>query len=103
MYRYNVNMTNFFSIYYLNIRDLIAVCKIGSVDCLPEIRIDLQGNKHYETPKIDNGDEILEVPAGKWISRMLADNNRGTNYMCHTLVSNSTVVFNVTGDIVIWI
>ncbi len=35
----------------------------------------------------------LEVPAGKWVSKFLADSHLGSTYLCHTLVPNVTVDF----------
>ena len=92
-------MSEFYNKYYFSIHDLVSVCRIGGVDCLPKFRMDSYGNKRaLETRRLDNGlDEVLEVPGGHWISRHMADNSKGSNYRCHTLVSNSTVTFSKKG------
>ena len=44
----------------------------------------------------DEGELRQDVPAGTWVSRILAG-NREINFMCHTLESNVTVDFRVLG------
>ncbi len=63
-------------------------CRVGNVQC----------GLGFEEKVAPDGDKEVhesEVPAGKWISRFLADSYQGTNHLCHTLVPNITVNFNI--------
>ncbi len=65
-------------------------CRVGKIEC--GIRLGEHGDK-----VVPNGEsEMTEVhvPAGKWISRFLADSTDGTNQLCHTLIPNVTVTFD---------
>ena len=66
-------------------------CRVGSHSC------DLVAKAISENPKPAhvNMTQEFEVPAGKWVSRVMADSDRGNTYFCHTLIPNVTVDFGV--------
>ncbi len=73
--------------YYRTVQDY---CRVGPVPC-----------GYKEGGKVmmpDGNDEVfeMEVPAGKWISRFLADSYQGTTHLCHTLIPNVTISFEVS-------
>ena len=48
-------------------------------------------------PDQDHAQLEVEIPAGKWISRVLS--HLGRNYMCHTFISNVTADFTLIGKL----
>ena len=71
------------------------LCSIGSKSCSPppEASVTL--------PTDVTATLELEVEAGTWKSRFLADSKEGTTFMCHTLVPNVTVDFTLNeGNII---
>ncbi len=64
-------------------------CRVGLISCGILL--------HKRTDRVvpDGDQEIMEVdvPAGKWVSKFLADSTDGTNQLCHTLIPNVTVTF----------
>ena len=73
-----------------NDRGLDAKCSVGHLPCsIPE--------KLVGMPEPGKDEFEYEVPAGKWISRLMADSNRGWNFMCHTMKPNVSVDFSVAG------
>lgn len=79
------------------------LCRIGGVSCTPmtttvnatndEGEIFEFKSKTLPVPADPHGLVEVHVPAGKWISRVLADSSLGNNFMCHTLVPNVSVDF----------
>ncbi len=61
-------------------------CRMGSVGCGYLEGDRLVGEEDEEVVEV-------EVPAGKWVSRFLADSYVGANYLCHTLIPNVTINF----------
>ena len=48
-------------------------------------------------PTEDHEEMRVDVEAGTWISRFIADSNIGLNYLCHTLWTNVTVNLEIDG------
>lgn len=68
---------------------------LANADCNPAAAdMELEpSSSHREGRKL-----VLEVPAGRWETLVLADNDQGTNFMCHTLISNRSVTFDEQGE-----
>ncbi len=72
-------------------------CSVGGISCVyPKDAIRAKYTNGSWPPAAGDWVEI-EVPAGKWISRILADSQFGHNHMCHTLVANVTSNFSLPG------
>ena len=65
-------------------------CKIGTASCSIDWQQVTKPDKVSITPEI-------QVQAGKWVSRILADSYQGYTYLCHTLIPNVTVDFSKQG------
>ncbi len=75
--------------------DVGRLCRVGNSKC--SIKKD---SKFNGAPTDLSKQEVeVEVEAGKWVSRILADSKLGNIFMCHTLIPNVTVSFSQTdGD-----
>ena len=65
---------------------------MGNLPCeIPHSRI----SNHFTVPN-DTQNQVneFEVPAGKWVTRIMSDSHLGKNFMCHTLYPNTNVTVN---------
>ncbi|XP_059096541.1 uncharacterized protein LOC131891059 [Tigriopus californicus] len=83
LFSFGGNVSFFINNYYFSITDMLFKCQIGGMDCKPPTNGESQPQP-----------QSMAVSGGWWISTLMADSDKGTNFMCHTLYSNVTMSLN---------
>ena len=99
MLDFDGNITEFIWDYYFPIHEMVHICRVAGVDCsIPHgVGADAAANYNSDNAYRQGDTLITPVAAGKWETRILADNDQGTNFMCHTLIANRSVTFDEKG------